>query len=50
MVPAHLLQSLHSLARAGVADRIMEALAAGYDAAVQILPTASIVLVHEVTA
>jgi hypothetical protein len=45
-----LLQSLHSLAQADVADRIMEALAAGYDAAGQILPIASIVLVHEVMA
>jgi len=43
--PHHLLQSLRSLAEGCVWDQIMEALAAGHDAAVQMINT-SVVRVH----
>ena len=41
----HLLQSLCSMRRAGVWDQIMDALAAGHDAAVQMIDT-SVIRVH----
>jgi transposase len=42
----HVLQSLRSVAAAGVWDQIMDALAAGHDAAVQMIDT-SIVRAHQ---
>jgi transposase len=46
MAPPHVLQSLRHWRRPGVWDRIIDALAAGHDAAVQLIDT-SIVRVHQ---